>query len=351
MIRGTDRSRKQLYLGLSGECVTRLVGGEALTADMRSLGVQVELCLFYGRTSDDLTAQLRERGLPVPEVPPRADQAMVVPVERPGSVPAVLMGVTEDDIRDLSGGGRVLIFDLGRVVPPVESLHLVYGRTEEDARDRVAQVGFRDAVEDEEREAADRLAGLMPREANERLPALEAVQAAYRALGIPDDPAEVAAGEDPALRRALLLARAAVWAFIFADIAATRAGLTLTERAGLHQQADLHATGGDDAGRGMLVLQLGRVAWLQHSLVECKGPVSNPVGDAALGAIESTGMLVQAWLSAYENVTGQPGEWQEGVVDPAKLGAAAQHLAATLTELTEAGRRAPQAGDTGRDTT
>jgi hypothetical protein len=146
VIRGTDRSRKQLYLGLSGECVTRLVGGEALTADMRLLGVPVEVCLFYGRTSDDLTAQLRERGLPAPEVPPRADQAMVLPVERPGSVPAVLMGVTDDDIRDLSGGGRVLTFDLGRVVPAVESLHLVYGRTDEHARDRVAQVGFRDAV-------------------------------------------------------------------------------------------------------------------------------------------------------------------------------------------------------------
>ncbi|HEY0933725.1 MAG TPA: hypothetical protein VGD91_08285 [Trebonia sp.] len=56
-----------LILGLSGENVTRLAAGEPIrvsAAAMRELGLpQLEVVLHYGRTEDDILAELSSHGV------------------------------------------------------------------------------------------------------------------------------------------------------------------------------------------------------------------------------------------------------------------------------------------------
>ena len=60
-----------LLLGLSGENVTRLAAGEPIrvsAAAMRELGLpQVEVVLHYGRTEDDIVAELKAHGVEMRE--------------------------------------------------------------------------------------------------------------------------------------------------------------------------------------------------------------------------------------------------------------------------------------------
>jgi len=60
-----------LFLGLSGENVTRLAQGQPIrvsAAAMRELGLpQIEVVLHYGRTEDDILAELKAHGMQVRE--------------------------------------------------------------------------------------------------------------------------------------------------------------------------------------------------------------------------------------------------------------------------------------------
>jgi hypothetical protein len=60
-----------LFLGLSGENVTRLAAGEPIrvsAAAMRELGLpRVEVVLHYGRTEDDILAELKANGVTMRE--------------------------------------------------------------------------------------------------------------------------------------------------------------------------------------------------------------------------------------------------------------------------------------------
>lgn len=62
-----------LFLGLSGENVTRLVAGEPIripAEQMSALGLPwVEVVIHYGRTEDDILAEMKSSGLAVVEVP------------------------------------------------------------------------------------------------------------------------------------------------------------------------------------------------------------------------------------------------------------------------------------------
>jgi hypothetical protein len=61
-----------LFLGLSGENVTRLAAGEPIRVSagaMAALGLpQVEVILHYGRTEDDILAELKAHGMQVGEL-------------------------------------------------------------------------------------------------------------------------------------------------------------------------------------------------------------------------------------------------------------------------------------------
>ena len=61
-----------LLLGLSGENVTRLAAGEPIRVSasaMRGLGLpQLEVILHYGRTEDDILAELKAHGLELGEL-------------------------------------------------------------------------------------------------------------------------------------------------------------------------------------------------------------------------------------------------------------------------------------------
>jgi hypothetical protein len=61
-----------LFLGLSGENVTRLAAGEPIrmtAATMRDLDLpQVEVVLHYGRTEDDILAELKAHGVRIGEL-------------------------------------------------------------------------------------------------------------------------------------------------------------------------------------------------------------------------------------------------------------------------------------------
>jgi hypothetical protein len=70
MIKGALRTalgQPVLFLGLSGENVTRLVAGESIrvsAAQMRELGLpEVEVVLHYGRTERDILDELAAHGL------------------------------------------------------------------------------------------------------------------------------------------------------------------------------------------------------------------------------------------------------------------------------------------------
>ncbi|HMH92359.1 MAG TPA: hypothetical protein VK586_14895 [Streptosporangiaceae bacterium] len=56
-----------LLLGLSGENVTRLAAGEPIrvsAAQMKQLGLpQIEVVIHYGRTEDDILAELKAHGV------------------------------------------------------------------------------------------------------------------------------------------------------------------------------------------------------------------------------------------------------------------------------------------------
>lgn len=60
-----------LFLGLSGENVTRLAAGEPIRVSasaMAALGLpQVEVVLAYGRTEDDILAELKKHGVKIGE--------------------------------------------------------------------------------------------------------------------------------------------------------------------------------------------------------------------------------------------------------------------------------------------
>jgi hypothetical protein len=62
-----------LFLGLSGENVTRLAAGEPIRVSasmMRELGLpQVEVVLHYGRTEDDILAELKAHGVKMKGLP------------------------------------------------------------------------------------------------------------------------------------------------------------------------------------------------------------------------------------------------------------------------------------------
>lgn len=61
-----------LFLGLSGENVTRLAAGEPIRVSasaMAALGLpQMEVVLHYGRTEDDIVADLKAHGVKTGEV-------------------------------------------------------------------------------------------------------------------------------------------------------------------------------------------------------------------------------------------------------------------------------------------
>lgn len=63
----TGPGQPLLLLGLSGENVTRLTAGEPIritTADMTAMGLPaLEVVIHYGRTEDDILAELKTHGL------------------------------------------------------------------------------------------------------------------------------------------------------------------------------------------------------------------------------------------------------------------------------------------------
>lgn len=70
MIKGAMRTalgQPVLFLGLSGENVTRLAAGEPIrvtAATMRELGLpEVEVVLHYGRTEQDILDELKAHGV------------------------------------------------------------------------------------------------------------------------------------------------------------------------------------------------------------------------------------------------------------------------------------------------
>lgn len=74
MIKGVGKTAfgvPVLFLGLSGENVTRLAAGEPIRVSataMRDLGLpQVEVILHYGRTEDDIVAELKAHGMQIGE--------------------------------------------------------------------------------------------------------------------------------------------------------------------------------------------------------------------------------------------------------------------------------------------
>lgn len=63
-----------LFLGLSGENVTRLAAGEPIlirSADMAALGLPVmDIAIHYGRTEEDIAAGLEAHGVKLHSVDP-----------------------------------------------------------------------------------------------------------------------------------------------------------------------------------------------------------------------------------------------------------------------------------------
>lgn len=70
MIKAANKSHAGvplLFLGLSGENVTRLASGEPIkvsASDMRNLGLpELDVILHYGRTEQDIIAELEALGI------------------------------------------------------------------------------------------------------------------------------------------------------------------------------------------------------------------------------------------------------------------------------------------------
>lgn len=64
---GEVNGRPMMLLGLSGENVTRLAAGEPIAFDGDQLGYAGKVVIVYGKTEDDIVAQLREHGLVPPD--------------------------------------------------------------------------------------------------------------------------------------------------------------------------------------------------------------------------------------------------------------------------------------------
>jgi hypothetical protein len=60
---GTLRGKPMLLLGLSGENVTRLAAGEPMVIAGGPLGFDGYVVIVYGRTEDELKADLQRTGL------------------------------------------------------------------------------------------------------------------------------------------------------------------------------------------------------------------------------------------------------------------------------------------------
>lgn len=60
---GEHNGRPFMLLGLSGENVTRLAAGEPIAFDGDQLGYAGKVVIVYGKTEQDITAQLRQHGL------------------------------------------------------------------------------------------------------------------------------------------------------------------------------------------------------------------------------------------------------------------------------------------------
>jgi hypothetical protein len=62
-----------LFLGLSGENVTRLAAGEPIrvnSAQMAELGLPpIVVVIHYGRTEADILAEVREHGITIRQIP------------------------------------------------------------------------------------------------------------------------------------------------------------------------------------------------------------------------------------------------------------------------------------------
>jgi len=63
----TGLGEPMLFLGLSGENITRLAAGEPIlirSAQMAELGLPpIVITIHYGRTEDDIVAELKEHGV------------------------------------------------------------------------------------------------------------------------------------------------------------------------------------------------------------------------------------------------------------------------------------------------
>lgn len=73
MLRATGiqtNGRKAVVLGIDAENVKRLQEGKPIHVDGASLGVPVDVMLFYGETNKHMLADLREAGV---ELPPGSD--------------------------------------------------------------------------------------------------------------------------------------------------------------------------------------------------------------------------------------------------------------------------------------
>lgn len=58
-----DKYNRTMFLGLSGEDMTRLVAGEPVFFNGKSMGFEGNICITYGKTEEDINEQLKGLGL------------------------------------------------------------------------------------------------------------------------------------------------------------------------------------------------------------------------------------------------------------------------------------------------
>lgn len=56
----TESGIHLLGLGLSAMNLTKLKGGKPIDMDLRSMGIKLKICIFYGETEEKMAADLQD---------------------------------------------------------------------------------------------------------------------------------------------------------------------------------------------------------------------------------------------------------------------------------------------------
>jgi hypothetical protein len=104
------------------------------------------------------------------------------------------------------------------------------------------------------------------------------------------DAEAVSRGADDARRRAALLAHLAAWSLFAHDVVGQRdAEMGLSEVSGMHATADRAVArviaGPENAVEAVLHLQILRLVWVHHALLDLRGEIPDRIREAALTTI------------------------------------------------------------------